>query len=153
MAHRFTRTVNLETTLKKAFALALDVDFHRESFAETGEQIIGGIAAGSMKLGDTVTWRARHFGIWWKMTSVISQYREPEFFVDEQQAGPFKHFRHEHHFKALAPGRTEMSDVVEFAAPLGLLGVAAERLLLRRHLEALIDLRNHQLKDALERTN
>jgi ligand-binding SRPBCC domain-containing protein len=42
-----------------------------------------------MKLGDTVTWRARHFGIAFQMTSAITDYERPIRFVDEQQRGPF----------------------------------------------------------------
>ena len=152
MAHRFERSTMLNATPAAAFSLALDVDFHRESFAETGEQIVGGVSSGSMVLGDTVTWRARHFGIWWTMTSKISEYQEPSFFVDEQVKGPFKWFRHEHLFVASGggSGMTEMTDVVEFEAPLVPLGLIAERLVLRTHLEALIDLRNAQLKRAIE---
>lgn len=131
------------------FALSLSVDFHLDSFADTGEQIVGGVQQGAMALGDTVTWRARHFGIWWKLTSCITAYEPPTFFVDEQQRGPFVHYRHEHLFTAIGD-ETEMRDVVEFAAPLGPLGIIAERLVLRRHLEALIDLRNAELCDAAE---
>lgn len=149
MAHRFERSTTISAPRERVFTMALDVDFHRESFAETGEQIVGGISSGSMALGDTVTWRAKHFGIWWTMTSTISEYQEPSLFVDEQVSGPFKAFRHEHSFESLPSGQTQMVDVVEFEAPFGPLGIIAERLVLRRHLEALIDLRNEQLKQAL----
>jgi len=37
-----------------------------------------------MKLGDQVTWRARHFGIVFQMTSAITEYQPPKRFVDEQ---------------------------------------------------------------------
>lgn len=148
MAYRFSRTTYFEADPATVFDASLDVDFHKASFAETGEEIVGGITSGSMALDDTVTWKAKHFGLWWEMTTKISSYDRPRFFVDEQVDGPFKTYCHEHHFAA-DRGGTAMRDVVEFAAPLGPLGIIAERLALRRHMEALIDLRNLQLGDHL----
>jgi ligand-binding SRPBCC domain-containing protein len=49
-----------------------------------------------MKLGDAVTWRARHFGIAFRMTSAITELQYPSRFADEQQRGPFRRWRHEH---------------------------------------------------------
>ncbi len=72
-----------------------------------------------MKLEDTVTWRARHFGLAFRMTSAISEYDYPHRFVDEQQRGPFRRGGHEHTFTALANGATQMTDIVEFRSPLG----------------------------------
>lgn len=148
MAIRFERTTHLERPPDIAFDTSLDVTFHTDSMAESREQIVGGITSGVMGLGDTVTWRARHFGIWWQMTTVISAYERPRYFVDEQVKGPFKRYHHVHYFDDDDTG-TCMRDVVEFAAPFGLLGLAAERLMLRRHMTALIDLRNAQLREHL----
>lgn len=106
-----------------------------------------------MRLGDTVTWRARHFGVWWRMTSAITAYDRPGFFVDEQRRGPFRRRRHEHHFapdEAANAGGTVMRDVVEFTAPLGLLGRAVDALVLRRYMAKLISDRNAHIKTVLE---
>jgi hypothetical protein len=70
-----------------------------------------------MKLGDTVTWRARHFGITFRMTSAITEYQRPTRFVDEQQHGPFQRWWHEHTFEPVPDGKTLMIDVVEFGSP------------------------------------
>lgn len=64
----------------------------------SGEQAIGGVTSGSIALGETVTWRARHFGIWFTMTSRITSLERPNRFVDEQVRGPFRSFHHEHVF-------------------------------------------------------
>lgn len=149
MSVRFERTVNIAAPIDRVFALSLSVDFHLESFSDTGEQIVGGVRHGAMALGDEVTWRAKHFGIWWQLTSVITDYDPPNHFVDTQLKGPFASYRHEHHFTAVG-NETEMRDIVEFAAPLGPLGLIAERVALRRHLEALIDLRNEDLRRVAE---
>ncbi len=149
MTVRFQHSTTIAAPVETTFDTSLDVDFHRTSFEHTGEQIVAGISSGSMALGDTVTWRARHFGIWWTMTSEITEYVRPRHFVDEQQRGPFRDFRHEHRFVECDEG-TEMHDIVTFDAPVPILGRIAETLVLRRHLDQLIVLRNHELKRILE---
>lgn len=62
----------------------------------------------------------------------MSQYRE---------RGPFAAFRHEHTFEE-DDGVTVMTDRVELRAPGGPVGRIAERLLLGRYIERLIDERN-----------
>ncbi len=146
--HRFERRTQLGQSAAVAFAQSLNVDFHTESFADSGEQAVDGILTGELKEGETVTWRARHFGIWWRMTSLISAYEPPTFFVDEQVSGPFKSFRHEHHFTDNADG-CMMRDVIEMQAPLGPLGWLAQKIIVNRYLEGLIDLRNAELQAAL----
>jgi ligand-binding SRPBCC domain-containing protein len=78
------------------------------------------------------------------MTSVITEWDRPRRFVDEQRAGPFKSFRHEHLFSAVEDA-TNMIDRVEFAAPFGPIGWVAERLVLDRYLRRLINVRNELL--------
>ncbi|NUP64435.1 MAG: SRPBCC family protein, partial [Nonomuraea sp.] len=79
----------------------------------------------------------------------ISAWERPAYFVDEQVAGPFRRWRHEHRFEA-APGATRMTDVVDFSAPAGPLGTIADVLVLRRYLTGLIRLRNDHLRAATE---
>ena len=116
----------------------------------SGEQAIRGVSSGVMKLGDSVTWRARHFGIAFRMTSVITHYQPWGRFVDEQQRGPFRRWWHEHTFTALADGQTQMTDVVEFESPFGLLGSVADRLVLDHYMPHLLQQRNQWLKTTLE---
>jgi ligand-binding SRPBCC domain-containing protein len=103
-----------------------------------------------MKLGDTVTWWARHFGIPVRMTSAITEYERPVRFVDEQQRGPFQRWWHEHTFIPVLDGKTLMVDVVEFGSPLGVLGAVVDRLVLDRYMHHLLHQRNVWLKAALE---
>jgi ligand-binding SRPBCC domain-containing protein len=126
----------------------LEVEVHTASMAGSGERVIGGVTSGRMKLGDTVTWEARHFGLRWRMTSRISACEPPSYFVDEQVAGPFQHWHHAHHFEPDGHGGTVMRDVIDFAAPLGPLGRIAERTVLDRYMPRLIRLRNEHLRRA-----
>lgn len=124
-----------------AFDLSLSIDVHLGSFEHSGERAVDGVTAGLIGLGEFVTWRARHFGITWTMTSTITEWDRPRCFVDEQRKGPFKSFRHEHLFEPVEHG-TRLLDHVDFEAPLGVLGRAAERLVLARYLRHLINVRN-----------
>jgi ligand-binding SRPBCC domain-containing protein len=146
--------IRLETVIAApvadCFDLSLSVDAHTASMSGSGERAIGGVTSGVMKLGDSVTWRARHFGIVFRMTSAITEYQYPHRFVDEQQRGPFGRWRHEHTFTVIADGATQMTDVVEFRSPLGLLGSIADRLALRHYMPHLLRQRNACLKNALE---
>jgi ligand-binding SRPBCC domain-containing protein len=148
------RCIRLETVIAApvgdCFGLSLSVDAHTASMRGSGERAIGGMTSGIMKLGDTVTWRARHFGIVFQMTAAITEYQYPSRFVDEQLHGPFRRWWHEHTFTAGANGTTVMTDVVLFQSPLGDLGSLADRLVLDRYMRRLLRQRNTWLKTALE---
>jgi ligand-binding SRPBCC domain-containing protein len=130
---------------ESVFAHSLDIDLHVASMARSRERAVGGVTTGRIGLGDEVTWRAWHFGVPLRMTSRIAEHDEPRRFVDEQIRGPFASFRHEHRFDDV-DGGTLMIDRVRFVAPLGILGRAAELVLvLGPYLRRLIADRNAHL--------
>ena len=137
-------TTELQGSAEEAFDLSLDVNVHTESMSASKEAAIAGVTSGRMALSDDVTWRAWHFGIPWRMTSRITAFDRPRRFVDEQIYGPFAHFRHEHLF-ATHQNATRMVDRIEFSAPLGVIGRAAERLVLAGYLKRLVRRRNSYL--------
>jgi ligand-binding SRPBCC domain-containing protein len=145
---RFEVVTTVAAAPRRVFEVSLDVDVHTASMADSGERVIGGVTTGRMGLGDSVTWQARHFGLRWRMTSLITACEPPGYFVDEQTAGPFARWRHAHHFEPDGAGGTVMRDVVDFAAPLGALGTVAEFLVLDRYMPRLIRLRNEHLRRA-----
>ena len=51
----------------------------------------------------------------------IKTVKDKSFFVDEQRVGPYKIWHHEHHFKAV-DGGVEMTDIVTYVLPFGILG-------------------------------
>ena len=79
---------------------------------------------------------------------LISACDPPGYFVDEQVEGPFKIWRHAHHFEPDGNGGTRMRDIIDFAAPLGPLGAVAELTVLRWYMPRLIRVRNGHLKAA-----
>lgn len=55
-----------------------------------------------------------HLPVGW--TTEITHMRQPYFFVDEQRAGPYKLWHHQHHFKETESG-VEMTDLVHYILP------------------------------------
>jgi len=147
---RFELCTGIAASPQCAFDVSLEVEIHLESMSGSGERVVGGVRSGRMRLGDTVTWQARHFGLRWRMTSLISACEPPGRFVDEQVRGPFRHWRHEHRFEPDGHGGTLMRDLVDFAAPLGVLGRTAEFGALNRYLPKLIRVRNERVKAVAE---
>lgn len=145
---RIELTTEIPATPEPCFELSLSVDAHQSSMSDSGERAISGVTSGAMRLGDSVTWRARHFGLPFTMTSVISQYDAPYRFVDEQESGPFRRWWHEHRFEPVSGG-TLMTDVVEFESPAGPVGRIVNALVLTRYMTKLLEQRNAWLVDAL----
>ncbi|MER6974993.1 SRPBCC family protein [Nocardioides sp. NPDC000445] len=145
---RIELTTEIPATLEQCFELSLSVDAHQSSMSDSGERAIAGVTSGAMRLGDSVTWHARHFGVPFTMTSVISQYDAPYRFVDEQESGPFRRWWHEHRFDPVAGG-TLMTDVVELESPAGPVGRFVNALVLTRYMTKLLEQRNAWLVDAL----
>jgi ligand-binding SRPBCC domain-containing protein len=140
---------SIEATAERCFDLSLNVDLHRLSTAQTHERPIAGVMTGVMKLGDTVTWEAVHFGLKQHLTSKITAYERPRRFVDEMVQGAFQEIQHIHEFVPQPPG-TLMVDIFTFRAPLGLLGRLAETLVLTRYMKGLLLTRNKYLKQVAE---
>jgi len=145
---RIELSTPLSASPERCFELSLSVDAHTASMADSVERVVAGVTSGVMGLGETVTWRARHFGIPFTMTSVISQLEAPYRFVDEQTSGPFRSWWHEHTFEPVGVG-TRMTDVVEFESPAGPIGRWVNALVLTNYMTRLLEKRNAWLVDAL----
>jgi ligand-binding SRPBCC domain-containing protein len=139
----------INAPIKRCFDVARSIDVHVESTKHTGERAIAGRTSGLIELGETVTWRAKHFGIWQNLTSKITDYNYPTFFADEMVSGAFKSFRHEHHFDTTG-SQTIMRDIFEYESPLGILGKLADRLLLKNYMSALLVKRNQVIRQVAE---
>ena len=142
MPSTFTLVTETPLSAEAIFDLSLDIDAHVASMSQSAERAVDGIVTGRIGLGETVTWRARHFGIWWTMTSQITALDRPTRFVDEQVRGPFKAFVHEHRFESIATG-CRMTDTITVASPV--FGALAERVVLVPYLRRLIAKRNAHL--------
>lgn len=145
--------IKLETTIKASietcFNLSRNIDAHVGSMAGSSEQAIAGVTTGLIDLDETVTWKARHFGILMKMTVKITQLDAPNSFTDEMIKGPFSKMKHKHLF-CRKEDATVMVDVFEYNSPLGLLGNLADKLFLRGYMEHLLVTRNAFIKHEAE---
>ena len=117
--------IDIAAPAEVCFDLARSVDAHVASTRQSGERAVAGRTSGLLELGESVTWRARHFGI------------TQELIV------------HDHYFEPADAG-TRMIDVFEFTAPLGWLGTIAERVVLTRYMRRLLEQRNEVLREMAE---
>jgi ligand-binding SRPBCC domain-containing protein len=142
-------TTEVFSPIERTFDLARSVDLHMASTAHTGERAMAGVTTGLLALGQEVTWRARHFGIWQHLTSRITAFERPIHFRDSMVCGIFHRFDHDHFF-AQHGNVTVMRDVFDFQSPLGILGRMADKLFLIRYLRSLLKNRNNMIKTVAE---
>lgn len=135
----------IDAPVEKCFDLARSIDLHMESTKHTGETAIAGKTSGLIELNETVTWRAKHLGIWQTLASKITEMERPQYFVDEMVQGAFNAFRHEHRFEPVG-NRTKMIDIFDYESPLGLLGKLADWLFLKRYMKRLLVKRNDVIR-------
>lgn len=134
----------LDVPPERAFDLARDIGVHERTMAGSGERAIAGRTAGPIGLGEEVTFRARHLGRWWQLTSRIFALEPPARFVDEQVRGPFRWFRHEHRFDPEGPG-TRMTDTWEHELRWGVVGRLVDALVVRHVIRRLLTSRARAL--------
>ena len=139
----------INAPIEICFDLARSIDLHMISTAHTGEKAIAGRTSGLIERNETVTWRAKHLGIWQNLTSVITDLEFPHYFADEMVKGAFKRFRHEHRFTYNGTS-TLMLDTFDFESPLGVLGIIANNLFLTKYVERLLAGRNATIKEYAE---
>jgi ligand-binding SRPBCC domain-containing protein len=148
MAKIFLRT-EIIAPIERCFDLSRSIDLHQQSTARTHEKAIAGKTEGLISLGESVTWRAKHFGIWQELTSKITVFHYPHHFTDEMTKGIFKYIYHCHEF-AWTGQKTVMTDVFEFQSPAGFLGKIADTLFLKSYLTKFLLERNQMIKDFAE---
>ncbi|MDO1500676.1 SRPBCC family protein [Winogradskyella maritima] len=140
----------INSDIETCFNLARDINLHQKSLEHSKERAIAGRTSGLIELGESVTWEAIHFGVKQRLTSIITEFDFPNYFVDEQASGPFESFKHEHIFGKVSDNQTEMTDLFEFESPRGFLGKFANWLFLKRYMTDLLETRNGALKKFAE---
>ena len=80
----------------------------------------------------------------------MTQVRKPDYFLDEQRIGPYRIWHHEHFFRALDDGQTEVRDLVHYVPPFGQLGALLNDLLILPQLLRIFDFRAHKLEEMSE---
>jgi ligand-binding SRPBCC domain-containing protein len=147
--------IELQTIIKApievCFDLSRSVEVHILSTSQTNETAIAGRTSGLCQTGDTITWRARHFGIYQTLTVKIIRMDYPRYFLDQQIKGAFRGFSHHHYFSS-DENSTIMRDVFEYSVPFGFIGKAFDKLVLKRYMTQLLQKRNQTIKEVAEST-
>jgi len=139
----------IDAPIERCFDLSRSIDLHKISTKQTNEEAIDGVTSGLINLNESVTWRAVHFGITQTLSTKITEFESPIFFVDEMINGAFKAFRHEHHFKAIENG-TLMTDRFDYKSPFGIIGKLVDYIVLKRYMVNLLTKRNNAIKEFAE---
>lgn len=148
---KLTLVTQIAAPTERCFDLARSIDLHIASTAATGERAIAGVTHGLIGLGDDVTWRARHLGIWQTLTTRITAFERPAYFRDSMVHGAFRRFDHDHYFERHADA-TRMTDVFDYDSPFGLLGRLADAMFLEQYMRRFLAERNDVIKQAAEGT-
>jgi ligand-binding SRPBCC domain-containing protein len=134
----------VQAPIERCFDLARSVEVHLAGNVHSGESAVAaaGVTSGLVGMGQQVTWRAKHFGVWHELTSEITAMDRPAYFHATMIRGPFRSMKADHFFRPLSADRTEMKDVFWVEAPLPFLGRLAEVAFLGRYMRDLLHERN-----------
>ncbi|MCU7494155.1 MAG: SRPBCC family protein [Ignavibacteria bacterium] len=97
--------------------------------------------------GQIIIYRIKVFpAVYVTWITEITHVTDYDFFVDEQRFGPYKFWHHEHTFKELG-AEIEMTDLVHYAIPFGLIGRILNAVIIKRRLNKIFSFRSMFLKD------
>lgn len=86
------------------------------------------------------------FGIPVKWMTEITHVEPLKLFVDEQRKGLYQLWHHQHHFKAV-DGGVEMTDLIHYRLPLGILGNLANTLTVKKQLKEIFTYRYFKINE------
>ena len=86
------------------------------------------------------------FGIPLQWMTEITHVERLKLFVDEQRKGPYQLWHHQHHFKPIEGG-VEMTDLVHYRLPLGLLGNAMNSITVKNKLREIFTYRYFKVNE------
>ncbi|WP_034346117.1 SRPBCC family protein [Deinococcus misasensis] len=138
-----TSTIN--ASIDVVFDLSRSIDLHMIGAAHTREKAVAGKTSGLIHLNEEVTWQAVHFGMPFTLSTRVTRLERPYYFVTEMVRGPFKSLKHEHRFRVLKNGDTEMKEIFEYKLPLGVMGSAAEHMFMTRYFQRFLSVRNNTI--------
>lgn len=95
--------------------------------------------------GQRLEYEIRPFVLPLRWVSEITEFDPPFRFTDEQVKGPYRRWRHVHHFYPLSTG-TLIVDDVTYEIPFGFLGRIVHRIVIRRQLDAIFAFRRMRVE-------
>jgi len=76
----------------------------------------------------------------------ITHVQDKRYFVDNQRKGPYRMWHHEHHFKEVERG-VEVTDIISYLMPYGIIGKLAHWLFIRRQLDEIFAYRFNKVNE------
>lgn len=114
--------------------------------------ITSGELPGEIQAGQVITYKVSPvLSIPLNWETAITEAVRHKYFVDEQTRGPYKLWRHKHIFEE-KDGGVLMTDQVSYELPLGILGVLAHRLAVKKQLGDIFDFRYKKIEDLFKKS-
>ncbi len=112
---------------------------------EMGFNITSKNLAEEMYPGMIITYKVSPLlGIKLDWMTEITQVNKHKYFVDEQRVGPYKIWHHQHHFKSINGG-VEVTDIIDYVVPLGILGKIAHPIIVKPQLKKIFQFREEKI--------
>ena len=71
---RIKLQIHIKAERDIVFDLSRSIDLHKISTEHTNEEAVAGKTSGLISMNESVTWRAKHFGVYQNLTSKITKY-------------------------------------------------------------------------------
>jgi ligand-binding SRPBCC domain-containing protein len=149
MLNVLERSTTLAHPIEEVFAFFADAgNLERITPPELRFRILSSLPI-VMRAGTLIDYRLALFGVPFGWRTEICLWEPPHRFVDHQLAGPYRLWVHTHEF-TVGHGGTRMRDRVQYALPMGRLGLFALPLV-RRRLSRIFDYREASIQQLLAR--
>lgn len=141
--HVLERTQTLSTSLEECWRFFSNpVNLAEITPPDLGFEVRTQDLPASIYAGMLIEYRVRPlWGIALKWITEITQCEAPHFFVDEQRAGPYRLWHHEHFLEEAGEGLVRMRDRVHYALPFGWLDPITHPLIVQPRLESIFAFR------------
>lgn len=135
-AHTIHRIQRLPVSLDKAWEFFSDpANLQTITPPDMGFKVISQYHGENMYAGQIIEYTVKPLlGIPMYWMTEITQVKDKEYFIDEQRFGPYSLWHHQHHFKTI-PGGVEMTDIIHYKNPLGIIGRIANELFVKKKLD------------------
>ena len=145
--YHLKRIQKLPLTLEEAWTFfSSPMNLSKITPAEMGFRILYISGGDQAYAGQIICYKIKILpGISVHWVTEITQVKHQQYFIDEQRFGPYALWHHQHHFKAV-DGGIQMTDEVNYAISLGVLGRLAHMLFVGRQVSAIFDHRKKVLE-------
>jgi ligand-binding SRPBCC domain-containing protein len=140
--YTLTKKQFLPITLDEAWAFfSTPINLKKITPEYMGFNILTDLGDGKMYPGQIIHYIVTPvLGIPMRWTTEITHVIDRKYFVDEQRFGPYSFWHHQHWFREV-DGGVEMTDIVNYGIPLGVLGRIANTIFVRSKLQEIFDYR------------